>query len=309
VLTGRLSLDEGIQGTSIDGLSLLSRGVPPPNPAELLGSRKMKDVLNELRQRFEFILIDSTPVIAISDAAVLSILTDGVLLIFDAHRTSTASAQKAVEYLDTVRARFLGVILNAVNLNNPDYSYYRTYSQYYHSNGNQKHHDESVKDSDDTVTMHNGGETNNGLKANRPNDDDSKDQANGAKAAQNRENDDATLSTGESIRESNEEAGFKSAHPSPRAAAEIGLSRPDKPGEVSQAFLGRLIGVFIEAVGPFGPWIVREQISALGESQDAFPRSRIDELVKAIEPEIFDPEMKLRFRERLLDELRKLDSL
>jgi hypothetical protein len=66
--------------------------------------------------------------------------------------------------------------------------------------------------------------------------------------------------------------------------------------------------VFIEAVGPFGPWIVREQISALGESQDAFPRSRIDELVNAIEPEIFDPEMKLRFRARLLDELRKLEN-
>ena len=136
VLTGRLSLDEGIQDTPVTGLSLLSRGIPPPNPAELLGSHKMRDVLKELRQRFEFILIDSTPVIAISDAAVLSVLTDGVLLVFDGHKTSTASAQKAVEYLDSVRARFLGVVLNAVNLNNPDYSYYRAYSQYYHSNGN-----------------------------------------------------------------------------------------------------------------------------------------------------------------------------
>ena len=132
VLTGRLSLKEGIQDTPVSGLSLLSRGVPPPNPSELLGSRKMKDILKELRCQFDFILIDSTPVIAISDAAILSVITDGVLLVFDAQKTSTACAQKAVEFLDTVRARFLGVILNAVNPDNPDYSYYRSYSQAYH---------------------------------------------------------------------------------------------------------------------------------------------------------------------------------
>ena len=112
----------------------------------------MKDVLRELRERFEFILLDSTPVIAISDAAVLSVLTDGVLLVFDGHRTSTACAQKAVGYLDTVRAHFLGVVINAINLKNPDYSYYRTYSQYYHSDDNQELPEGAVKDSDDTVT-------------------------------------------------------------------------------------------------------------------------------------------------------------
>ena len=146
VLTGGLSLDEGIQDTPVSGLSLLSRGVPPPNPSELLGSRKMKDILKELRQRFEFILIDSPPVIAISDAAILSVITDGVVLVFDGRRTSTACAQKAVERLDTVRARFLGVILNAVNLDNPDYSYYRTYSHYYQgSNENEKLNERSAK--------------------------------------------------------------------------------------------------------------------------------------------------------------------
>ena len=130
VLTGGLPLDEGIQDTPVSGLSLLSRGIPPPNPSELLGSRRMKDILKELRQRFEFILIDSPPVIAISDAAILSVISDGVVLVFDGQKTSTASAQRAVERLDTVRARFLGVILNAVNLDNPEYSHHRTYTRY-----------------------------------------------------------------------------------------------------------------------------------------------------------------------------------
>jgi polysaccharide biosynthesis transport protein len=131
VLTGRLSLEAGIQETPVSGLSLLSRGVPPPNPSELLGSQKMKDILKELRCQFDFILIDSTPVIAISDAAILSVITDGVLLVFDSQKTSTACAQKAVEFLDRVRAHLLGVVLNAVNPDNPDYLYYRTYSQAY----------------------------------------------------------------------------------------------------------------------------------------------------------------------------------
>ena len=131
VLTGRLSLEEGVQDTPVSGLSLLSRGIPPPNPSELLGSRKMKDIVKELRCQFDFIVMDSTPAIAISDAAILSVISDGVLLVFDAQKTSTVHAQRAVEFLDTVRARFLGVILNAVNPEHPDYSYYRSYSQAY----------------------------------------------------------------------------------------------------------------------------------------------------------------------------------
>ena len=131
ILTGRLTLEAGIQETPVSGLSLLSRGVPPPNPSELLGSRKMKDILKELRCQFDFILIDSTPVIAISDAAILSVITDGVLLVFDSQKTSTACAQKAVEFLDRVRAHLLGVVLNAVNPDNPDYLYYRTYTKAY----------------------------------------------------------------------------------------------------------------------------------------------------------------------------------
>jgi polysaccharide biosynthesis transport protein len=127
VLTGHLSLDEAVQPTSVSGLSLLCRGIHPPNPTDLLGSQKMRQVLAKLREAFNFILIDSPPAIAVSDAAVLSVLSDGVILIFHGKKTTKASARQAMERLDAVRAPFLGAILNSISLDNPEYAYYRCY--------------------------------------------------------------------------------------------------------------------------------------------------------------------------------------
>jgi succinoglycan biosynthesis transport protein ExoP len=127
ILTGNMVLQEGIQETSVSGLSLLSRGPSPPNPSDLLGSNQMKQVLATLRESFNFILIDSPPAIAVSDAAVLSINSDGVILVFHAQKTTRASALRALECLEAVRAPILGTILNGVNLRNPDYAYYRYY--------------------------------------------------------------------------------------------------------------------------------------------------------------------------------------
>jgi capsular exopolysaccharide synthesis family protein len=127
VLAGNLTLEEVLHPTSISGLSLLSRGICPPNPTDLLGSQKMREVLTELRRSFEFILVDSPPAIAVSDAAVLSVISDGVLLVFHGQKTTRAAARQAMERLDAVRAPFLGVVLNGVNLDNPEYAYYRYY--------------------------------------------------------------------------------------------------------------------------------------------------------------------------------------
>jgi capsular exopolysaccharide synthesis family protein len=127
VLTGNLSLEEAIHPTSISRLSLLSRGIRPPNPTDLLGSPKMRQILSKLRESFNFILIDSPPAIAVSDAAVLSVMCDGVLLVFHGQKTTTASARQTMERLDAVRAPFLGVILNGIDLGNPEYAYYRYY--------------------------------------------------------------------------------------------------------------------------------------------------------------------------------------
>jgi capsular exopolysaccharide synthesis family protein len=127
VLAGNLTLEEVLHPTSISGLSLLSRGICPPNPTDLLGSQKMREVLTELRRSFDFILVDSPPAIAVSDAAVLSVISDGVLLVFHGQKTTRAAARQAMDRLDAVRAPFLGVVLNGVNLDNPEYAYYRYY--------------------------------------------------------------------------------------------------------------------------------------------------------------------------------------
>jgi len=78
ILTDGIPLEEAMQSTAVAGLSLLSRGTVPLSPADLLGSGKMEEVLAVLRERFDFVLIDSPPVIALSDAAVLSVVCDGV---------------------------------------------------------------------------------------------------------------------------------------------------------------------------------------------------------------------------------------
>jgi receptor protein-tyrosine kinase len=133
ILADGLPLEEGVQPTAVAGLSLLSRGAIPPNPTDLLGSSKMKEVLAALRERFDFVLVDTPPALAISDAAVLSVLCDGVLLVLRNQSTTTASAIHAIERLQAVGARILGAVLNGINIRDPDYAEYRHYYSSYHA--------------------------------------------------------------------------------------------------------------------------------------------------------------------------------
>ena len=95
-------------------------------------SQKMRDVLRELRESFDFIVLDSPPVIAVSDATILSALCDGVLLVLHGQKTTTPKARRAVDRLESIGAPILGVILNGVDMRNPDYVDYRTYYGAYH---------------------------------------------------------------------------------------------------------------------------------------------------------------------------------
>lgn len=127
VLTGSLAVEESIQPTPVDGLSLLSVGSRPPNPAELLGSSNMRELLVQLRQHFDFILIDSPPVIAVSDAMELSVMCDGVLMVIRAQQTSIETARRSMHRLKAVQARVLGAVLNGVDMHSPDYADYGSY--------------------------------------------------------------------------------------------------------------------------------------------------------------------------------------
>lgn len=112
LLAGRNQLPEVLQTTAYPGLSAITSGPIPPNPAELLGSNRMKGILQQLRELFDIVIIDSPPVLAVADPIVLGAQTDGCVLVLDTSMTKRDVALTAKMKLDKVNARMLGVIIN-----------------------------------------------------------------------------------------------------------------------------------------------------------------------------------------------------
>ena len=117
--------------TDIENVSATIVKETPPNPAELLGSNKMKNLLLELKEKFDFIIIDTPPVLSCTDAAVLASSVDGVLIVVQSHKTHRDALRQVKDVMDRVRAKIAGVVLNAVPLGHWAYGYYRYY-HYYH---------------------------------------------------------------------------------------------------------------------------------------------------------------------------------
>lgn len=132
-LAGVSSLDEVLTPhPAINNLTALTTGPVPPSPADLLSSHRMRDALLELRRRFKFIVIDSPPIMAATDAVILSALTDGVLLVVRSGSTPKEAFTRSRDLLSAVKCRLLGVVLNAVDSSAPDYYYsYRYYPYAY----------------------------------------------------------------------------------------------------------------------------------------------------------------------------------
>jgi len=113
-----------LRETGVAGLRLLTSGPLPPNPAELLGSRRMAGLIQTLREQADMVLFDAPPVIAVTDAAILASQVDGVLLVLNAGVTRREHAQRARVALDKVNARLVGTVLNNVKLDTSLYGYY-----------------------------------------------------------------------------------------------------------------------------------------------------------------------------------------
>jgi capsular exopolysaccharide synthesis family protein len=113
-----------LQETGVPNLYLLPSGTLPPNPAELLGSRRMSEVIAALLQHAEMVLFDAPPVIAVTDAAVLASKVDAVLLVISAGKTKREQAKKAKALLDKVNAHLIGTVLNNVKGETSLYQYY-----------------------------------------------------------------------------------------------------------------------------------------------------------------------------------------
>jgi capsular exopolysaccharide synthesis family protein len=138
------SLPRGvIQFRETTNLAVIPSGKLPPNPAELLTSQKMAQLLDLLNQEYDLILIDTPPVLSVTDAAALASNVDGVILVAKPGVTKLRDFQRALEQLQTVGARVLGVVLNEVNPRSRKYGYYYNryyskYSHYYDEGGRKK---------------------------------------------------------------------------------------------------------------------------------------------------------------------------
>ena len=131
LLVGDKQLSDTIRESPQQGLWLLPAGTFPPNPAELLGSKKFRDLTAYLQQHFDWVMIDTPPVMAVTDASITANLAHGVLFVVGAEMTSKRVAQRAVEQLEMSQARFLGAVLNRVDLEHNAYYYSRYYRPEY----------------------------------------------------------------------------------------------------------------------------------------------------------------------------------
>ncbi|MCL6582705.1 MAG: polysaccharide biosynthesis tyrosine autokinase [bacterium] len=125
-----------LQNSPVDNLKVLNSGPIPSNPMELLGSRRLSELINILKEKFEVIIFDSPPLNSVSDACILSSRVDGVILVVRVGRTNRRGVKKAKQHLENAGAKICGVILNRLDLRKGGY-YYNYYYRYYYSHYQQ----------------------------------------------------------------------------------------------------------------------------------------------------------------------------
>lgn len=129
LLVQDLEIEDVIRKSGIDGLWTLTSGPIPPNPSELLGSQKMKTFVKKVAGQYDTILLDAPPIIAVTDAAVLAPLVDGVVLVVKAGDTRIEMIKEAKAQLMKANAKIIGVVLNDVKMHGD--GYYKNYYYYY----------------------------------------------------------------------------------------------------------------------------------------------------------------------------------
>ena len=126
--------EKAIVHTEQKGLDMILAGDIPPNPSELLGSMRMKRLLERLRADYDYIILDTPPVNVVTDAVVLAPQSDGVLFVVRANQSERGAIIHAVEQLEYAKAKILGFVLNSVDMEKTNYGYrkyrYRRYSRY-----------------------------------------------------------------------------------------------------------------------------------------------------------------------------------
>ncbi len=139
-LVGRAIVDDIIRISPIRNLDIITSGTIPPNPSELIGSQRMKEFLAEMQTRYDLILLDTPPVIAVTDAQIVSTLVDGMILVVSSGVTQTELAKRAKDLILKVGGKIIGLVLNNFDIYNTYgsyYKYYRYYNYYYESKNPQ----------------------------------------------------------------------------------------------------------------------------------------------------------------------------
>lgn len=134
------ALSDAVQKTSIEGLYALTGGVIPPNPNELLGSEQMKNVLQRAKEQYDYVLIDTPPVMPVTDALIVSRFVDGMILVIASAEIKVEMARDVKNQLQHAGANILGVVLNKVRSEHHGYGYgyYYYYGSKEASNGERK---------------------------------------------------------------------------------------------------------------------------------------------------------------------------
>lgn len=136
---GQTSFEDIVRSTEVNNLFYVSAGTIPPNPSEILGSTQMESFIQKLKNNFDYVIIDSPPLIAVTDSEILAQVVDGTLLVVSANYTEMDLLEKSVEVLKRDNSTFLGVLLNNFSFRSGYSSYYKYY--YYYSrptNGSKK---------------------------------------------------------------------------------------------------------------------------------------------------------------------------
>jgi succinoglycan biosynthesis transport protein ExoP len=133
VLVGDATISEVAKPTLVDNLWCVPAGALPPNPADVLHSARFSKFLKDLGERFDRVIVDSPPLVAVTDSAIVSTVVDGTIVVVRSFRTTRQVAQQGLRSLRDVDARIIGIVLNAVDLRRHEYNYYHYY--YYKRSG------------------------------------------------------------------------------------------------------------------------------------------------------------------------------
>ncbi|TDM43729.1 polysaccharide biosynthesis tyrosine autokinase [Macrococcoides canis] len=127
LITDQINMEQAVQNTQVENLSIMTSGPIPPNPSELLASNRFKELINSFEQYFDMIIIDTPPVLAVTDAVIMSTLVDGTILVTNVETNNKHHLLKSKEVLQKSDANLLGVVLNNVEKSSKDDYYYYEY--------------------------------------------------------------------------------------------------------------------------------------------------------------------------------------